>query len=314
MRRITASPMKSDLSLRVNRASCRVAQLGHNYRFTMMEVERFISDISQASRRLVSREYQQSTFQPRNTLRIPDRTEELFSDLSFYWSVGQIWSSLARALSLRPDARIAEIGCGYVPKVAIGLHYLGVHGSVDLVDTDGVALQRASRFLELMGVRFPVGVVKATLFDEVNGGYDAIFANHLLDDLILNHHCESRGLDIRMLYAREARYAEVWGEIVADPHFLRELVPLIADALVRRVRPGGVALLLDYPSFTHRALGLTHVIDLVRQATRMLRDIVEARGATLITDLPSVPLTVDRVTVTRDDIVVFKKGGGDGGL
>jgi hypothetical protein len=314
MRRLADSPRKLPFSLGVDRASNRVARLGRNYRFATLEVERFVADIGLAARRLISREYQQSTFRPRNTLRIPDRTEELFSDLGFYWSVGQIWRSLAQALRISPTARIAEIGCGHVPKVAIGLHYLGVEGRVDLVDSDAIALERASRFLQLMGARFPVGIVPATLFDEGVGGYDVIFANHLLDDLILNHFCALRGLDSARLYEQEDRYIGVWKEIVATPHLVGEFVPVLAETLIAKVRPGGVVLLLDYPSFSHRALGLTDVIDLVRQATRLLRDALRTRGVKIVTDLPAASIKVDRITVTQDDIVAFRRGGENGEL
>jgi hypothetical protein len=309
MRRMTDSPLKSPLRLGVDRASSRVARLGRNYRFNNLEVERFVADIGLASRRLISREYQQSTFRPRNTLRIPDRTEELFSDLAFYWSVGQIWSSLAQALRVSPTARIAEIGCGHVPKVAIGFHYLGVEGKVDLVDNDAIALERASRFLQLIGARFPIGVLQGTLFDEGVSGYDCVFANHLLDDLILDHFCKLHGVDAAKLYEREDNYLEVWGDIIATPHLLDDFVPVLADTLVTKVRPGGVVLLLDYPSFSHRALGLTEVIGLVRKATRLLRDAIRARGGNIVTDLPAASITVDRITVTQDDIVAFRRGG-----
>lgn len=313
MRRIVDSPRRSPLRS-VERASSRVARLGRNYRFNQLEVERFVEDIGLAARRLISREYQQSTFRPRNTLRIPDRTEELFSDLAFYWSIGQIWRSLAEAVRISPTARIAEIGCGHVPKVAIGLHYLGIAGKVDLVDNDAIALDRASRFLELIGVRYPVGLVRATLFDEMVKGYDVILANHLLDDLILNHFCALRGVDVAKLYEEENRYIDVWEKIVATPHLLGDFVPVLAETLIAKVQPGGVVLLLDYPSFSHRALGLTDVIDLVRQVTRLLRHALRTRGAEVVTDLPATSITVDRVTVTQDDIVAFRRGGGHGEL
>ncbi len=313
MRRIAVSPRRSPLSS-VDRASSRVARLGRNYRFNSLEVERFVGDIGLAVRRLISLEYQQSTFRARNTLRIPDRTEELFSDLAFYWSVGQIWWSLAQALHISPTARIAEIGCGHVPKVAIGLHYLGFAGKVDLVDNDAIALERASRFLELIGARYPVGIVRATLFDERVRGYDVILANHLLDDLILNHFCALHGVDATNVYDREDRYMNVWKEIVATPNLVGEFVSVLAETLIEKVQPGGVVLLLDYSSFSHRALGLTDVIDLVRQTTRLLRDALRMRGAEVVTDLPAASITVDRITVTRDDIVAFRRGGVNGKL
>lgn len=314
MRRVSSLTSTSQRTVDVGRASARVSRMGRNHRFTKLEVERFVADIGLASRRLVSREYQQSTFQPRNTLRIPDRTEELFHDLTFYWAVGQVWSALFRALSLPRSARVAEVGCGHVPKVGVGLHYFGALGQVDLIDADSVALERATRFLDLMGARFPVGSVKGTIFDGVVGAYDAVCANHLLDDLILSHFCQRRDIDISALYAREESYIAVWREIVATPHLLHEFVPAIAEVLVRSVRPGGVVLLLDYPSFSHRALGLNDVIRFVREAAQILRDTVRGKGAVIMMDLPAKPIRIDRLNVTQGDIVAWRMGGSDGDL
>ncbi len=314
MRRVGRFSSKPQRKLDVRRASARVARMGRNHRFTNLEVERFVADIGVASRRLASREYQQSSFQPRNALRIPDRTEELFHDLTFYWSVGQVWRDLFQALSLSPFARVAEVGCGHVPKVAIGLHYFGAHGQVDLIDTDVVALERAKRFLELMGARFPVGMVHGTLCDGEAGRYDAVFANHLLDDLILSRFCERRTIDIATLYAREERYIGVWREIVATSDVLNEVVAALSEFLWRSARPGGVVILLDYPSFSHRALGLFDVVEYVREATRLLRETMRANGAVIMTGTPVRSITVDRVTVTQDDIVAYRVGGGDGEL
>ena len=309
MRRVAQSSSMAQRALDVGRASRRVARMGRNRRFSNLEVERFVGDIGLASRRLASREYQQSSFQPRNTLSIPERTDELFQDLAFYWSVGQVWRALFEALSLSSTARVAEFGCGYVPKVAVGLHYFGARGQVDLIDSDATALQRAGRFLELIGSRFALGLVRGALRKGVAGSYDAVFANHLVDDLILSHWCEQRDIDIGTLYAREDRYVAVWGEIVSNPHVLTEVIPSLADALALTVRPNGLIVLLDYPSFSHRALGLNGVIDLVRQGTRLLRESLRANGAVMIPDIPSAPLAIDRVTVTQDDVVACRTGG-----
>lgn len=314
MRRVGRLSSNSPRKLDVRRASNRVSRMGQNHRFTSVEVERFVADIGLASRRLVSREYQQSSFQPRNALRIPDRTDELFHDLTFYWSVGQVWRELFQAISLSPLARVAEIGCGHVPKVGIGLHYFGAHGQVDLVDTDLVALERAKRFLELMGARFPVGMVNGTLSDGEAGRYDAVFANHLLDDLILSRFCERRNIDIGTLYAVEEKYIGVWREIVATSDGLNEVVVGLSEVLQRSVRPGGVVMLLDYPSFSHRALGLFDVVEYVREARRLLRETMRATGAVILTGIPARSITVDRMTVTQDDIVAWRVGGGDGQL
>jgi hypothetical protein len=68
----------SSLSACLWRAAARAVRIGRSRRYDPVEVERFIGDLSRATRRLVSREYRQSSFTPRNLLRIPERTEELF--------------------------------------------------------------------------------------------------------------------------------------------------------------------------------------------------------------------------------------------
>lgn len=311
MGRLIQPSTTAHLRTDVKRASTRVARLARNRRFSELEVDRYVADLGLANRRLVSREYQQSTFQPRNALRIPDRTEELFSDLTFYWSVGKVWEAIIKTVPLATDARVAEVGCGYVPKVAVGLHYADFRGTVDLLDTDDAALTHAERFLEMVGARCTPQTKQTTLFDETVGGYDALLANHLLDDLILARYCKQHGIESAQLYQREDLYAAVWNQIVASHDLLAHFVPALAAALLKLVKPGGVVVFLDYPSFSHRALGLHAVIDTVRAATRQLRAYLRTAGATVLEDLPVAPLTFDRLTVTKDDVVAFRKGGGD---
>ena len=297
----------------LGRAAARASRIGRSWRYAPVEIERFVADLSLATRRLVSREYRQSSFQPRNLLRIPERTEELFNDLTFYWSVGQVWREIFAGMPMRQDARVAEVGCGYVPKVALGLHYAGFTGTVDLVDTDGEALSHAARFLELVGARCSSTTQAATLGDPHGRTYDALFGNHLLDDLVLSAFCVPRGIEGARLYEREDRYMAVWSEIINDSTFAERFVPDLADTLVGSVRPDGIVVLLDYPSFTHRALRLTRVIKFVREVALNLRRALVGRGATLLAPLKG-SVTFDRLAVTPDDLVAFRSGGSNGEL
>lgn len=303
----------SSLSACLWRAAARAVRIGRSRRYDPVEVERFIGDLSRATRRLVSREYRQSSFTPRNLLRIPERTEELFLDLTFYWSVGQVWREILHRIELPQYGRVAEVGCGYVPKVACGLHYAGFAGTIELIDPDGEALSHAARFLSLVGARCHATTRRGALSENPPARFDALFGNHLLDDLILSSYCARQGVEVAPLYACEERYAAVWDEIVTDASLIDHVVPALADTLVASVRPGGVVALLDYPSFTHRALGLTHVMSFVRQVALSLRRALTDRGATSL-ELLQDPVTFDRLTVSGDDLVAFRCGGSDGEL
>lgn len=114
-----------------------VAQIGGDRYFVASSPDALRRSLEQLPISMpVSGEYLRSSLRPRNIMNTTERTAELFEDLSFYSSMGRLWQRpLFGKLSL-DAAPIAELGCGPVPKAALGLHYLGFTGVCHLVDPD----------------------------------------------------------------------------------------------------------------------------------------------------------------------------------
>lgn len=214
-------PKNDSLLNELARASKRMLTFARSRRFNAVEIERFAADVGIAQRRLVTREYAQSSFQPRNLLRIADRTDELFKDLTFYWSVGQVWRDILERVIPPAVHSVAEVGCGSVPKVPLGLHYLNFMGTVDLIDSDEAILSQAGNFLELFGARFECVRRAVAIAEAPQEAYDVVFANHLLDDLVLSYYCAVKSEGPISLYQNEGSYAAIWNQIVQGARLVR---------------------------------------------------------------------------------------------
>jgi hypothetical protein len=240
-------------------------------------------------------------------LRIPDRTEELFTDLTFYWSVGRVWREVLEKVIPPTVQHAAELGCGYVPKASLGLHYLNYMGRVDLVDSDEAAASHARNFLELFGARFHCDTRRTTLIEAPQEAYDLVVANHLLDDLALSFYCATQGSEFTALYLDEVSYASTWRTMVADREWLPGFVDSTVSTLLRLLKPNGTVVLIDYPSFSHRALGLTTLIQFVRDAQFLLREKFMEKGARVVSDPIVKPVVCDRLRVTHEDLIVVQR-------
>ena len=277
---------------------------------SQLELDRLLCDLEIARTRLASREYRQSNFRPRNILSIPDRTDEIFKDLTFYWSIGQIWKEIIKNSFHEETQWVAEIGCGYIPKVGLGLSYFGFKGSLDLIDVDSRAAKKASSFLGLFGANFKSYSRVSSIFAESEVRYDSLLANHLLDDIILSNFCELNSIAGFKMYEREDEYKKTWQKIVSNSEFIPALMEELAETLLAKVKPGGIILLLDYPSFTHKALKLFPLIKQVKQAQSILRNKLENLGAIQIKGVMDEALKFDRLMVNPTDLICFRKMDG----
>jgi hypothetical protein len=273
---------------------------------TSLEAKRCTEDLKTIEIRLRSREYEQSCFKPRGTLSIPDRTQELLSDLSFFWSVGAVWQNLFDRIELKPSASVLDIGCGYFPKVELGLYYHGFEGTVTLCDPHREALEQASQFLKFFRVPFEAQTHASTVWDIGEKRFDAVVANHVLDDLILASYAKEHSLDIGALYSDEDNYMAVWTAI-SKTTMPAGLLQQLVHTLITLLAPCGVILFLDYPSFSHRALGMRHlqrvVGDFRAQLVRALRD----AGLRELSLLGENTIRRDRLVIKDSYVMAFKK-------
>ena len=293
-----------DASMQVRNVARRIERYSGSHEFSQGELEGFQVDLCEAEQRLLKGLYGGVRV---SKDRVQDRTEELFGDLGFYWSAGQVWRDLLTAIGIKLGGRSAEIGCGVVPKVGGALHYLEFEGILDLVDISDESLRSASRWLSLLGCRFPHNSVRSHLFDLSHDLYEGIFANHVIDDLLLNEHCLRTECSADYLYRDGSRYRETWQEISRYspwiPSFVEALVAKVASALT----PGGTVVMCDYPSHSHKALGLENVTPLIRDVQDLIRKGLFDRGLRSLEALVPLHLESDRFELRAGDVIAFQK-------
>jgi hypothetical protein len=288
-------------------SAARLVLLAKSRSYSDLEIERLAYDLNQLEARLTSHEYSRTSFKPRNVMSVPERTEELFKDIEFYASMGRIWEPLLRSSIGRDERFVAELGTGPVPKVAIGLHYMQYKGVCDLIDTDPRATTMADEFLNMLGAQFKREQVNQSVLKVEGKRYGALFANHFLDDLILDAYCKDSGESLAALYNDEQLYVKTWQTVLARPELLQRVTKALTGALLSLLRPGGIAVILDYPSFSHRALGLDSVTACVRVCQSLIKEYARAGGAEIVLDLLPHPITIEQIEISPSNLVTFRK-------
>jgi hypothetical protein len=293
---------KNSVSTEIRKLSAIVEGLD----MTSLEAKRCAADLKTIEVRLKSGVYEHSSFNSRRTPFVPDRTQELLSDLGFFWSVGAVWQNLFDRIELKPSASVLDIGCGYFPKVELGLYYHGFEGTVTLCDPHREALEQASQFLKFFRVPFEAQTLASTVWELGEKRFDAIVANHVLDDLILAAYAKEHSLDIAALYGDEDNYMAVWTAI-SKTTMPEGLLQQLVHTLITLLAPCGVILFLDYPSFSHRALGMRHlqrvVADFRAQLVRALRE----AGLRELSLLGENTIRRDRLVIKDSFVMAFKK-------
>jgi hypothetical protein len=273
---------------------------------TSLEKQRFGDDLITLKQRLTSREYLQSSFKPRNQLSIPERTEEFYKDLTFFFSVGKVWETLLGKLKKSTIRSVLDIGPGYFPKVELGLYYSGYKGAVTLLDQDCRATESAEKFLTFFNCPFSVRCCHTSILSAPRATYDLIVANHFLDDFGLASHCSDQHIDIKEAYLSEKIYQSLWNDIARNPASALAETEKLAATFSRLLAVGGTVLLLDYTSFSHRAMGLTAIPTFVKKMKRKLLSELSRQGLAP-RSLIARPIRFDRLQVDAEDLICVTK-------
>ena len=253
--------------------------------------------------RLKSREYRQSNFLPRNVLTITERTDEMFKELRFLWSVGAVWKELLQEIGIHRVKSALDIGCGFFPKAELGFYYLNFTGKLTLLDCSAEALRQAAHFLKFFNVGFSVERVPVSLWDLPDHRYDLIVANHSLDDLILDAAARECGVSLIDAYRSEALFQELWQSIIKDSSLGAEVMDRLAEFIAGHLNPGGRVVLLDYPSRSHRALGLNSIPRYVGARQKDLRACLEGKGFKQQPLLKGGSICRERLVVSANHVV-----------
>ena len=230
-----------------------------------LEIERGLKDLEKVRRRLETRDYERSSFNT-NTFCVADRARDALVEVQFYASLGRRWSALLDAIGLAGIDRIVDLGPGLTPKIELGLYYSDFRGEVVAVDKDADALEQMRRFIELFAPKFRLSPIACDLLEDAIPAARLVTANHLIDDLVLEHWCRTRGLDRGAAYLEEQAFTALWRSILAArTTVIDELLPRLVHAFARLVLPGGALAIVQYPSYLERSLELEQISELCNE-------------------------------------------------
>jgi hypothetical protein len=197
------------------------------------------------------------------------------------WSalLGDAWAEMLRGLPLGPSGTVVEIGPGFTDKVARALAALDFRGLVVLVEPNVAAAAWASESYRRRLPRAEIRVVTRPLPDgKILAGrrVDALLANHVLDDLILNAALppDASAEVFASMTAGSAcsrTFVGAWRGLLSRSGALARLTSAVAEHFtnyVEEMRPRFV-MLNQYPSWRHETHGLgsihTHALSLMGQ-------------------------------------------------
>lgn len=275
---------------------------------TRIDRERVARDLDLITTRVRGREYRFSSFQSKQSLAIPERTEEFFNELSYFHSLGTIWLNIFQSCRAPRRATLLDVGCGYYPKVEMGLYYYGFKGTVELLDLDRRALSFSQRFLTFFDCAFQARSRHQNLWRMPAGSYQAVVGNHLLDDLILEVAADWIQTPLATLYSEETRYLKTWREVEARFSELLGFAQRFAVKIRSLLAPGGLVLLLDYPSFSHRALQASLIPRVVGRFQRVLRTALVDVGFRPVEPMEERKLQHGMFKLRRSHLIAYRRG------
>lgn len=285
----------------------RLSYLAEDRLRSKRELKRFVYDLVQLEQRLASREYASSAFQPGRALCVPERTEEMVRDLEFFSSIGRAWERVLRRFLRGDESHVAELGCGPVPKAAIGLHYTDFAGTCDLIDIHEQTGVLSGKFLEMLGVRFEINVIDRSIFSIHGSQYGAVFANHLIDDLVLQAYCEGRQRDAEPMCTTQQLSPQTWRTAARSPQLLDRTMRKLVDAVFSLVHPGGFAVFLDYPiPLVSGVCGNANDSSL-QACQEYIRSYAEELGGELLDTSQLEPLHLEVCTIGPENLVAFRR-------
>ena len=247
-----ADAQKAKNAAALSALEAELARSGHSDAATT----RARKELERVRARLAAGAYEIAAFGT-NLLDVPDRSAELLTELEFITGIGQDWARVLADHGVSHKHAVVDVGAGWVPKVQLGLVYAGFEGELHVLDKDRKAFDELGRYLRLFRPALRLVHVHADLFDSPPRTYDAVLANHLQDDLLLEAHARAHGVEVSRLYADEQSLREAWASILLEPRQSHErLAVRVAAALAGLAGADAPIILAQYPSYIERNLGL----------------------------------------------------------
>ncbi|HAR64137.1 MAG: hypothetical protein DKM50_05450 [Candidatus Margulisiibacteriota bacterium] len=200
-----------------------------------------------------------------------------------------------------------DIGCGVYPKVELGLHYTGFTGELSMVDIAPSILVKAVSFLDYINAKFKVTAIANTLWELNCKPFNIITANHFLDDLVIENHCTTFGIELRNVYHNEKLLASLWDNILLEPDAAYSLMDRFAERLDSLLNNDGIIVLADYPSYYYQTKGLLKVIVFLEKLQKYLQGSLSKKRYKNITLFREKKLKYGWLEISPDNCLCMKK-------
>lgn len=242
------------------------------------ERQRLGRELARIHSRLETGEYRRNSFVG-NKFNIPERIDDLLSELEFYSSLGRRWAALVAAAHLPRSARVLDLCPGLAPKVELGLYYYGFAGEVVACDISQTQLNRLRTFLGLFPVSFSITYLCADILTLEGSGFDAIYGNHILDDILLARAADRLGIPASLIYENEATLSALCHDARAkgDEEILA-IAGAMVELAVRLLHRNGTLILTHYPSHIERIMDLGFFGEMVRKVLKTCRRLASDHG------------------------------------
>lgn len=227
--------------------------------FTKVEEKRLNNDLETLIERIEKKEYTRGGFS-KNKFDVPDRTKEFYVYTNFYCDIGKNWAQILKHYDVNNYSEIVDLCPGYTPKIELALFYLGYKNKLTVIDKKVSFLSDLEKFTRLFNPLFKIEKKGIDLFGKFKSNYRFIIANHIIDDLAMDHFATKFGIKIEDIYRDENIVKEFWRKIIANKkQNIPEIADKIAKMLMKIVAPGGYLFLSQYKSYMEKLLNMNEV-------------------------------------------------------
>lgn len=223
-----------------------------------IELKRLEEDLQLVFDRLDKDEYKKGGFS-KNKFNIPDRTKEYYVYLEFYCYLAKTWAKVLKEIGIDKYKTVVDLCPGYTPKIELALFYLNYSGRVLVLDKEMDSMKELVKFMNLFNPKYSITSKKIDVFKEKQK-YEFIVANHIVDDLVIDHFCHKWSIKPGDVYEVEGMLKKIWEKILKDTDKnTSEILPKITNLFKNISKKGSTIVISQYQSYIERLLDINSV-------------------------------------------------------
>lgn len=196
--------------------------------------------------------------------------------------IDQLANVFRQILSPEND-RVVEFGPGISPKSLFTLSSIDFQGSLDLVDIDPLALAAQNFVYSRLKPNFNLRTHQIDLFDFDINGFDVVFCNHLIDDLVAADFAIKHNINYEEIFNNPEKQIAFWRQITEA-----EALALITRISLKLVEAdyGSKAIINHYEANFDRSYKITGRNRIINNLFDHLRSELISMGFRNIQNLP----------------------------